>query len=89
MNINFASARVENSVFINTPDAIEYIDMDEGIIIGNRVENSPDDAIDLNGCNDILITGNIIINNKDKGISIGTEQYGPSRNITIEKNLII
>jgi len=80
----------ENSYFENVPDAIEYINMDKGIIRNNYVIKSPDDAIDLNACNNILIEKNILYNNKDKAISIGTEEYGPSiKNIQIKNNLIV
>ena len=89
MDINYAKTLVENSVFNNTPDAIEFIDVTDGIISGNRVENSPDDAIDLNGCYNVKIINNILLNSKDKAISIGTEQYGASKNIYVEKNLIV
>jgi hypothetical protein len=86
----YGEAITENSYFENVPDAIEYIQINKGVIRNNLVITSPDDAIDLNACNNILIENNILINNKDKGISIGTEQYGPSvKNIQINNNLII
>jgi len=89
MDINYANSLVENSVFYNLPDAIEFINVTDGVIKGNKVENSPDDAIDLNGCYNVIITNNILLNSKDKAISIGTEQYGASKNIYVEKNLIV
>jgi len=86
----YGEAIVEDSHFENVPDAIEYIQMNKGIIRNNMVITSPDDAIDLNNCNNILIEKNVLVNNKDKAISIGTEQYGPSiKNIQIKNNLII
>ncbi|MCB0400785.1 MAG: CotH kinase family protein [Flavobacteriales bacterium] len=85
-----SDATTENCYFDNTPDAIEYIGMNRGIIRNNYVSNAPDDAIDLNQCNNVLIEGNILFNNRDKAISIGTEQYGASlRNIQIKNNLIV
>lgn len=89
MNINHAKATVNNSIFIQMADAIEYINVHDGEIQGNIVINSPDDAIDMNGCSNITVSNNIIINNKDKAISVGTEQYGPSTNIIIKNNFII
>ncbi|OFZ01630.1 MAG: hypothetical protein A3K10_11525 [Bacteroidetes bacterium RIFCSPLOWO2_12_FULL_31_6] len=90
MNLFFGEANIENSFFENIPDAIEYIQMNKGVIRNNLVINSPDDAIDLNACNNILIENNILLYNKDKGISVGTEQYGASiNNIQIKNNLII
>jgi hypothetical protein len=89
MDINLAEALVENCKLYNTPDAIEYIDVTKGIIRNNLIQYSPDDAIDLDGCKNILIYGNSIYNCKDKGISVGTEQYGPSTDVIIAKNLIV
>jgi len=90
MVLFYGEATTENSYFENVPDAIEYIQMNKGIIRNNLVINSPDDAIDLNACNNILIEQNILLNNKDKAISIGTEQYGASiKNIQIKNNLIV
>ncbi|OUV52288.1 MAG: hypothetical protein CBC73_05705 [Flavobacteriales bacterium TMED113] len=73
INISYSNARIENSEFYNTPDAIELINVDQGFIINNIVMNSPDDAIDLNDCSNIKIKSNFLINNYDKGISIGTD----------------
>lgn len=89
MNINYADAIVTNSVFLQMSDAIEYMDISKGEISNNIILKSPDDAIDMNGCSNIIVRNNIIINNKDKAISVGTEEYGPSNNITIDNNLLI
>jgi parallel beta-helix repeat protein len=88
ININKADAQVENCMFDNAPDAIEYIDVYKGIIKNNRVTNSPDDAIDMNGCNHILIENNFLSDNADKGVSVGHEGNGSSRNIVIKNNII-
>ncbi len=83
-------AITQNSHYENVPDAIEYIQMNKGIIRNNFVTRSPDDAVDLNACSNILIENNMLFNNKDKAISIGTEQYGASiKNIQIKNNLIV
>jgi spore coat protein H len=90
MVVYFVDATTENSSFNNMPDAIEYIQTDKGIIRNNLVRNSPDDAIDLNACNNVIIEKNILINNSDKGVSIGTEQYGPSKSgVVVQNNLFI
>lgn len=89
ININKAAAIVENCLFENTPDAIEYIEVYDGIIRNNRVLNSPDDAIDMNGCRNINIEKNFLLNNLDKGISVGHEGNGPSHDIIIKNNVII
>jgi hypothetical protein len=89
MNINLAEVDIKNSYFNNAPDAIEIMNVTKGIIYRNFVENSPDDAIDMNGCKNILASENYLLNNNDKAISVGTEEYGPSNNIVIKQNLII
>jgi spore coat protein H len=89
MNINKATALVENCLIDGAPDAIEYIEVHDGIIRANEVINSPDDAVDFNGCKRVIIENNIFRNNADKGISVGHEGNGPSTEITIKKNLII
>lgn len=90
MVLFYSEVITENCSFDNTPDAIEYIGVNKGIIRNNYVTNSPDDAIDLNACNNVLIEGNFLFNNIDKAISIGTEQYGASiKNIQIKNNLIV
>lgn len=83
-------ASINYSSFSHIPDAIEYISVKKGEIKNNYVVSSPDDAIDLNHCSNVLIEGNFLLNNNDKGISIGTEQYGPSRkNIVIKNNVLV
>jgi len=90
MVLFYSEIVTENCYFDNTPDAIEYIGVNKGIIRNNYVTNSPDDAIDLNACNNVLIEGNFLFNSIDKAISIGTEQYGASlKNIQIKNNLIV
>ena len=89
ININWADAYVRNSKFYNTPDAIEFINVSKGEIANNLVLQSPDDAIDLNACKDLTIQNNVLVNSADKGISIGAEQYGKSRNISLSNNYLI
>ena len=89
LNINYAETIVEHSYFENFPDAIEIMDVSKGFIRNNFVVESPDDAIDMNSCSNIIVENNLLLNNNDKGISVGTEQYGPSTNILIQNNIII
>ena len=89
INTNFSKSIVRNSTFINLPDAIEFICVDEGLIENCIIKNSPDDAIDMNACHNIVVRNNVIFNNSDKGISVGKEQYGHSSNILIENNRIM
>ncbi len=89
LNINYAQTIIENSYFEQIPDAIELMSINKGLVQNNIIVYSPDDAIDMNGCSNILIQYNLLKNNKDKAVSIGTEQYGPSTNITVQHNLIV
>lgn len=89
INLNYSKSRVINNFICAIPDAIELINVSDGVIDGNLVVASQDDAIDLNGCKDILIKNNILVYNNDKGISIGAEQYGKSVNITATNNTIV
>lgn len=87
-NLNYSTSVVKNNFISSIPDAIELIDVSDGVVSNNFVIASQDDAIDLNGCKNILISKNTLIYNKDKGISIGAEQYGKSSNILLDKNFI-
>jgi len=89
INTNFSKSIVKNSTFINLPDAIEFICVNDGLIENCVIKNSPDDAIDMNACHNILVRNNVIFNTSDKGISVGKEQYGHSSNILIEGNQIL
>lgn len=89
ININWAKAKVSNSYFYDVPDAIEYINVSDGVIDNNIVVQSPDDAIDLNGCANILISNNTLVDCADKGISVGAEQYGKSVGIRIVNNKVL
>jgi hypothetical protein len=68
-------------------DAIDYDQMSNGIIRGNRIYNFygyNSDAIDLGeGTTDVLIENNIIYNINDKGVSIGKGSTA-----TVKRNLI-
>ncbi|MCK5742944.1 MAG: CotH kinase family protein, partial [Chlorobi bacterium] len=48
--LSYSDAITEGNEFYNCPDAVEYITVEDGLIRGNLIVNSPDDAIDLNGC---------------------------------------
>ena len=89
MTIEQAQTSITNSVFCRMADAVEFLNVRQGEIRGNIIIDSPDDAIDMNGCSNILIENNILANNNDKAVSVGTEQYGPSYNIRIKNNFMI
>jgi parallel beta-helix repeat protein len=88
INLNYSKSRISNNFICAIPDAIELIDVSDGIIEDNTVIGSQDDAIDLNGCNGVMIKNNTLIYNADKGVSIGAEQYGKSTNISALNNKI-
>lgn len=86
---NQSNSFVSQCNFENIPDAIEFINVDNGIIRRNNCSDLPDDAIDLNNCSNILIDSNVIINAADRGMEIGSENFGSSDNIIINRNLVI
>jgi len=73
-DVNFAM--VGRNQFTNVPDAVEYINCDDGEIFENIMNDGADDAIDLNGCIDIIVRDNIINGYHDAGIEIGSENFG-------------
>lgn len=92
INVKHGEGLVENCTFIgNTAvdtDAIDFDDVVNGIIRGNRIyafRGPNSDGIDVGeGCVNLLIAENRIYNNSDKGISVG--QGSTTR---IERNLIV
>lgn len=82
------NVRVENSNFLNCPDPIEYSYVKGGIIKNNNISLSNDDGIDINASENIIIKYNQIFEVSDKGISIGNSNETPSKNITIERNIM-
>lgn len=85
-----AEVLVERCEIEYVPDAIELIGCNHSTVSNNFVAFSPDDAIDLNNCSSTLIQGNVLYRNTDKGISVGTEQYGPSKkDIVIKRNFLL
>ena len=83
------NAVVTKCSFINIPDAVEFINVNDGMIRRNVFSDLPDDAIDLNNCSNIVIDSNTIINAEDRGMEIGSENFGSSENIMVNRNLII
>ncbi len=86
---NMSKAIIRNCTFSNIPDAIECVRLKSSRISNNLFVNIPDDAIDLNNCIDIMIDSNIIIYAHDRGLEIGSEIFGPSEKIMVQRNLIV
>ena len=79
---------VRNCTFTDVPDAVEYINCQDGIISNNTFNGGGDDAIDLNGCIETRIEYNYIDGYNSAGIEIGSEQLGRSINIKTLENKI-
>lgn len=88
LNLFYSTCRVVGNRIINCPDAIELIGCYDSEISYNRVEDNPDDAIDMNACRNIVVQHNQLIDIYDKGISVGSEQYGFSEDIDIKHNIV-
>ncbi|MCB9248742.1 MAG: CotH kinase family protein [Ignavibacteriales bacterium] len=81
VNVKYGKAVIENCEFIGNlapdTDAIDYDDVNAGIIRRNKIHSfygDNSDAIDIGeGAKDILIEENLIYNCSDKGVSIGQE----------------
>ncbi len=81
INVKYGTALIENSDFIGNKasdtDAIDYDDVESGIIRRNKIHDfygDNSDAIDIGEeSKNILIEDNLIYNCSDKGISIGQQ----------------
>ncbi|NPD45082.1 MULTISPECIES: right-handed parallel beta-helix repeat-containing protein [unclassified Lentimicrobium] len=86
---NSNSVFIKNCNFFNTPDAIELIKVNGGRIVSNYMSEGPDDGIDLNNCIDTQIDSNIIVSYVDRGMELGSENFGSSEGIVLRHNLIV
>lgn len=88
INVKYGTAIVENCVLRGSEapdtDAIDYDEIVDGIIRGNKIYNflgENCDGIDLGeGCVNVIIEDNMIFDCSDKGISIGQVSTGIIRN---------
>ena len=78
------SALVENSYFYQTPDAIEYLHYNGGIVRNNVIIDCHDDGIDFDNVHNATIENNVIYNTFDNGITLDT-----CMNITVKNNLVV
>lgn len=88
LNLFYSKCQVIGNKIINCPDAIELIGCYDSEILYNWVDRCPDDAIDMNACHNMVVKHNLLTNIFDKGISVGSEQYGYSENIQITNNIV-
>ena len=87
-NMNIFKSKVDisrNTVF-GFEDSIEPINC-SGKVKNNIVLYAPNDAVDVNGCQNIDIENNIFYKITDKGVSVGAEQFGKSKDIRIRNNM--
>lgn len=82
--------KVQNSYFEAVSDAVEFIQVDSGIILGNVIlaKNAEDDGIDLNGCLGVQILYNQVVGYPDQGIEIGDDNFGPCHKIICRGNVL-
>ena len=80
---------VRKNAFTKIPDAVEYINCNDGQILDNVFLYMKDDAIDQNSCKRTLIKGNQIFYVKDCGMELGSENFGSSESLQVVNNLII
>ena len=78
------SAIVENSYFYQTPDAIEYLYYDGGIVRNNVIIDCHDDGIDFDNVHNATIENNIIYNIYDNGITLDA-----CMNVVVKNNLVV
>lgn len=81
--------RVINSYFNQIPDAVEFLDSNNGIISDCLFTNMTDDAIDNNNCRNTQIINNEFYNVGDRALEIGSDGFGASTNIFIDNNLFV
>lgn len=80
---------VMNCRFDSTPDAIEYLNCNRGLIRNCQFFDIRDDAIDLNHCIGTIIDSNLIVNVSNRGMEIGSENNGSSFDIYCYRNVMV
>jgi len=80
---------VRNNIFHKLPDAVEYINSEDGEITGNKFYDMNDDAIDQNGCTNTLIQNNEFYRVNDRALELGSEKFGRSNNLMVFNNLFV
>lgn len=80
---------VRNCNFYKTPDAVEFIDCNDGEISGNIFRDMGDDGVDQNSCHNTLITNNEFYNVADRALELGSEGFGRSESLSVINNLFV
>lgn len=81
--------QVLNSYFNSIPDAVEYLNCNNGRVGNCQFFDMVDDAIDLNNCYRTLIDSNLIVNVENRGMEIGSENLGSSSEIFVHRNVLV
>lgn len=81
--------QITNSYFNAIPDAIEYLNCTDGRIGKCQFFDMIDDAIDLNNCYKTLVDSNLIVNVGNRGMEIGSENFGSSTEILVYRNVLV
>ncbi|MFA5837286.1 MAG: right-handed parallel beta-helix repeat-containing protein [Bellilinea sp.] len=84
----FVKLTILDNHFIGNDDALDY-NNSGGILRGNLIEDSTDDAVDLDFASEGIIENNILRNSSDDGIEIRFQEFiGPDIHIYIRNNEI-
>ena len=81
--------QVLNCYFRAIPDAVEYLNCNNGRIGKCEFFDMNDDAIDLNNCYKTLVDSNLIVNVANRGMEIGSENFGSSTDILVYRNVLV
>jgi parallel beta-helix repeat protein len=86
--INAENPFIDNCTFYKIADPTEFISCTNGVVSNCTYNRINDDAIDLNNCSNFRIFNNEISRVLDRGLEIGSENFGSSKNIQVDHNLI-
>ena len=86
---NMRQPTVRRSRFEQVPDAIEFIDSNDGIISDNIFIDNADDAVDNNSCVGTMITNNEFYDVHDRAMELGSENFGSSKELIVHNNLFV
>ena len=81
--------QVLNCYFRAVPDAVEFLNCTYGRIGNNEFYDLNDDAIDLNNCFKTVVDSNLIVNVSNRGMEIGSENFGSSQDILVYRNILV
>jgi hypothetical protein len=86
---NMHAPIVRRCRFEQVPDAIEYIDSNDGIVSDNVFIDCADDAVDQNSCIGTTIVNNEFYDIHDRALELGSENFGSSKQLMVHNNLFV